>query len=98
MLKKLHIITFLLLVASPVQATITLTQCAPHVAVVKTLLEKYRETKRSVITAANGLVMETFSSEATGTWTIIVTTPEGWSCLVAIGTGVTAKPLEGELL
>lgn len=32
-----------------------------------------------------GMVMETFASGETGSWTITVTTPNGMTCLVASG-------------
>ena len=33
-----------------------------------------------------GAMVETFASLETGTWTIVVTPPEGLSCLVSSGT------------
>ncbi len=37
--------------------------------------------------AANNGVVEVFASPETGTWTIIVTLPDGQTCLVASGEG-----------
>lgn len=60
-------------------------QCAPRADVVAHLGQKYSETRRSMGLAANSTVMEVFASEATGTWTITVTTPQGITCLIASG-------------
>ena len=60
-------------------------QCAPRADVVAHLTEKYSETRRGMGLAANSTVMEVFASEATGTWTITVTTPQGITCLIASG-------------
>jgi hypothetical protein len=59
--------------------------CAPRADVVAHLGQKYSETRRSMGLAANSTVMEVFASEATGTWTITVTTPQGITCLIASG-------------
>jgi len=64
-------------------------QCGPRAAVVKTLAEKYAETRRSIGIAANNTVMEVYAAD-TGTWSITVTTPQGLTCLVASGQGFEA--------
>lgn len=60
-------------------------QCAPRADVVAHLAQKFSETRRSMGLAANSTVMEVFASDATGTWTITVTTPQGITCLIASG-------------
>ena len=65
-------------------------QCGARAAVVKTLGEKYAETRRSIGISANNLVMEVYAAEDSGTWTITVTTPQGLTCLVASGQGYEA--------
>lgn len=60
-------------------------QCGPRDAVLAHLAEKYDESRRSIGLAADRMVMEVFASEATGTWSITVTTPDGMTCLVASG-------------
>jgi hypothetical protein len=59
--------------------------CAPRDAVVKRLAEKYGESRQSIGMGQQGMVMETFASDETGSWTITVTTPNGMTCLVASG-------------
>lgn len=65
-------------------------QCARHADVVDTLAQDYGETRRSQGIAANNTLMELFASDATGTWTLTVTTPDGTTCLVASGEGYDA--------
>lgn len=59
--------------------------CGPREAVVDRLAEGYGETRQSMGLGANNSVVEVFASDATGTWTITVTTPNGLTCLVASG-------------
>lgn len=60
-------------------------QCGNRDTVLATLAEKYGESRRSMGIAANNSVMEVFASEASGSWTITVTLPDGMMCLVASG-------------
>ncbi|MGQ0564701.1 MAG: hypothetical protein ACT4OK_06480 [Gemmobacter sp.] len=88
----------LLFLTHPAQAQAQ-AQCGPRAAVVKTLAEKYAETRRSIGISANNMVMEVYAADA-GTWTITVTTPQGMTCLVASGQGFEAVveelPAKGE--
>jgi len=59
--------------------------CAPRDMVIKRLAEKYGESRQSIGMGQQGMVMETFASGETGSWTITVTTPNGMTCLVASG-------------
>ncbi len=62
-------------------------QCTERDKVLKRLASKYQEVPVAMgISTAGGLV-EVLTSEKTGTWTIIVTNPQGISCLVASGEG-----------
>ncbi|WP_309664037.1 hypothetical protein [Tabrizicola sp.] len=65
-------------------------QCAPRADVIEGLAQNYGETRRSLGIAANSTVMELFAADATGTWTLTVTTPDGMTCLVASGMGYEA--------
>ncbi|MFW8595635.1 hypothetical protein [Cribrihabitans neustonicus] len=60
-------------------------KCAPREKVVQRLAEKYGESRQSIGMGERGLVMETFASAESGSWTITVTTPTGITCLVASG-------------
>jgi len=58
---------------------------APRDAVIAELGARYGETRRGAGWQNRGAVTEVFASAATGTWTIIVTRPDGVSCTVAAG-------------
>ncbi|NCO21677.1 MAG: hypothetical protein GW905_06670 [Rhodobacterales bacterium] len=61
--------------------------CAPRDIAVERLESVYGESVQSIgITAANQIV-EMYGSTDTGTWTIIVSSPDGISCMVADGHG-----------
>ncbi len=59
--------------------------CAPREVVVERLAEKYGESRQSIGLGGQGMVMETFASAESGTWTITVTMPNGMTCLMASG-------------
>lgn len=59
--------------------------CAPRDSVVARLAEGYGESRKSIGIGANNQVVEVFASDASGTWTITVTSPAGLTCLVASG-------------
>ena len=55
--------------------------CGPRDNVISTLAEKYKETRRSIGLATKGRVMEVYASEESGSWTIVVTMPNGITCV-----------------
>ena len=70
--------------AAPVLAQQSL-NCAPREAVIERLSSTYGETRQSIGLGEHGMVIETFASNDTGTWTITVTNAHGLTCLVASG-------------
>lgn len=61
------------------------TPCAARKDIVAKLAERYGETLQSIgLNRDNGL-MEVYASEKTGSWTILLTKPDGVACLVASG-------------
>ena len=75
----------LLIGLTPAVAQAQNNNCGPRERVLTTLAEKYHETRRSIGLATQGRVMEVFASDESGSWTIIVTMPNGVTCLVASG-------------
>jgi len=71
--------------------------CASHDEALALLRNKYQERRVAVgVTSAGGLV-EVLSSKDGGTWTILVTAPNGQSCIVSAGEGWrVVKPEEPE--
>ena len=61
--------------------------CGTRDAVVEKLGEKYGEVRRGGGLAGPTAIFEIWASEATGTWTILKTTPNGFTCIMAVGDG-----------
>jgi hypothetical protein len=59
--------------------------CADRDQLITRLEERYGETLQSVGLQHNNEVLEVYASDSTGTWTILVTHPDGNACLVASG-------------
>jgi hypothetical protein len=62
-------------------------QCDQREAVLKVLQEKYKEQPVALGVTHNGGLVEVLTTGNGTTWSIIVTTPQGMSCLVAAGEG-----------
>ena len=62
-------------------------QCDQRDNVLETLQSKYREKPVALGVTHNGGLVEVLTTFNGNTWSIIVTTPQGMSCLVAAGEG-----------
>lgn len=66
--------------------------CGNHADIEKRLETGYQETRTAIGLAANGGLIEIYTSEK-GTFTVVLTRPNGLSCLMAVGDGwETVKP------
>ncbi len=61
--------------------------CGTRDSVVAKLGENYGEVRRGGGLAGPTAIFEIWASEATGTWTILKTTPNGLACVMAVGDG-----------
>lgn len=59
--------------------------CAPRATAAANLAERYQETPSGRGLASDGSAVEVFSNPETGSWSILVTMPNGISCMVASG-------------
>ncbi len=59
--------------------------CGTRDSVVAKLGDKYGEVRRGGGLAGPTAIFEIWASEATGSWTILKTTPNGLTCIVAVG-------------
>ena len=66
-------------------ATAQTTSCAAREMVVARLADRYGESRQGIGLGQDNSVLELYASPETGTWTILVTLPNGLSCLVASG-------------
>jgi hypothetical protein len=62
-------------------------QCDQRAEVLKVLQQKYKEQPVALGVTHNGGLVEVLTTGNGTTWSIIVTTPQGMSCLVAAGEG-----------
>ena len=62
-------------------------QCNDRDSVIALLSSKYKEQPVALGVTNTGGLVEVLSTDQGDTWTIIVTTPQGLSCLVAAGEG-----------
>ncbi len=58
--------------------------CAPRDSIIEKL-KMYGETRHGGGLAGSTAIFEIWVSEATGTWTILTTTPDGETCVMAVG-------------
>ena len=70
------------LAASAAQAQMA---CGTRDAVVAKLDKGYGEVRRGKGLAGSTAIFEVWASKKTGTWTILKTTPNGLTCIVALG-------------
>jgi hypothetical protein len=74
----------------------TAANCRDRDSIVEVLSKRYNETRRGFGLSSPMQMLELFASEK-GTWTALITTPDGRSCIVASGDAWTeVKPLPGE--
>ena len=66
-------------------------QCDQRDSVLELLAQKYKEAPVAIGVTHNGGLVEVLSTGKGTTWSIIVTTPTGMSCLVAAGEGWRVK-------
>ncbi|HUL07974.1 MAG TPA: hypothetical protein VLV76_16760 [Candidatus Acidoferrum sp.] len=61
------------------------TACGPHTEVIKTLGDRFHETQSATALTSVGTLLEVLTAKDGSTWTIIVSRPDGLSCVVAAG-------------
>ena len=61
--------------------------CKTHAEVTKQLESRHSESQVGIGLASNGSVVEVFSTDDGSSWTIVMTMPNGKSCVVAAGEG-----------
>lgn len=67
------------------EATEAQPTCAARAQVIERLSAQFGETPRGIGLRQNDGLVEVFASEKTGSWTILMTRPDGQTCLVAAG-------------
>ncbi|UVK40705.1 hypothetical protein LHFGNBLO_002210 [Mesorhizobium sp. AR10] len=73
--------------ASPAATASGMPPCAPRPELLKQLSKRFNEAPVALGLAKNGSVIEVLTSDDGETWTILISQPNGPSCLVAVGEG-----------
>lgn len=60
-------------------------QCAARGNLLEILNSQYDETARAIGVISEEAVLEVFVSKESGTWTVLITDPDGLSCVLAAG-------------
>jgi hypothetical protein len=68
--------------------------CGKRADIVRQLGEKYGETRHSMGLAQGRGVVELYASEETGSWTILMTSPQGIACMMAAGQSFQVDPVK----
>jgi len=67
--------------------------CLDHAKLDEKLAADHRETPRGIGLTADGRLLELYASPA-GTWTLLLTTPNGVSCVVTFGDAWQSVPVK----
>jgi hypothetical protein len=59
--------------------------CVTHAEMVEHLTQKYAEAQIAIAFTGNGQLIEVFTTGDGATWTIVITTPQGLSCILIAG-------------
>ena len=87
------IVALILIGIAPAMAQSEQASCFERAVIVKHMLNKFNESPVAAGLAANGAVMELLSSPDGGTWSMILTYPNGTSCVMASGEAWMDVPL-----
>ncbi len=75
-------------------AAVAQVPCAQRDEIVELFAVNFKEAPIASGASSNGSLIEVLSTHDGDTWTVIVTSPDGDSCLIASGQGWRAKPHE----
>jgi hypothetical protein len=71
--------------STPTAVSAASARCGPRTELLNELSKQYREAPVAVGLVNSGALVEVLTSESGTTWTILVSRPDGTSCLVAAG-------------
>jgi hypothetical protein len=91
MTKVLVLLAALILFGASASAQVP---CNQRAEIVTELAGKYKEVPVAIGVNSKGHLVEVLSSEHGRTWTIIVTSPAGMSCVVSVGEDWSARQME----
>jgi len=93
MIARLIFVSLIFTIAAPSLAQAQLV-CAQRDSMIDKLKKKYGESERGMGLSGTEAVVEIWSSEKTGSWTIVLTRPNGIACVMAAGESWIDAPAE----
>ena len=89
---------FLTLILAPCLALPAAAQsaCGKRDDIVKIITNKYKEVPRALAIAGQSNLLEVYASEG-GSWTILITQPQGAACIVAAGQSWEEFPAQKQM-
>ena len=70
--------------------------CGKREEIVKIIMNKYKEVPRALAIAGQSNLLEVYASEK-GSWTILITQPQGSTCIVAAGQSWEELPVRKQM-
>ena len=89
------ILTALLLAVTSCSPAYAQSACGGYDQIVEQIHNRYGETLQSGGMTSSGDMLQVFSNDQSGSWTIIITNPNGLACVVSVGDAYHVKP-QGE--
>jgi hypothetical protein len=80
------------LAQAPPQTGAVAPGCHSHTDLTAMLSQKFAEQPSAIGLQSNGQLVEVFVANDGTSWTIVVTRPDGWSCVVAVGENWETAP------
>ena len=71
--------------------------CGQRDKIVESFAVNFKEAPIATGVSSNGRLIEVLSTQDGDTWTLIITSPDGNSCMIASGQGWRAKPHEVDI-
>jgi len=85
MLRAILLIAVLIVIESTQWAAAETMTCTERKAAIRHLASKFSEAPVAMGLTNTGAVLEVLASDAGGSWTILITMPDGTACLIAAG-------------
>ena len=67
--------------------------CRSHTDLIEMLDQSFAEKPNALGLQSNGQLLQVFVADDGTSWTIVVTNPDGWSCIVAVGESWESLPV-----
>lgn len=83
-MKTCRLFLTLILASSATLPAAAQSACGKRDEIVKIITNKYKEVPRALAIAGQSNLLEVYASES-GSWTILITQPQGSACIVAAG-------------